>query len=73
MNDYLERLEKLLVSQDQDKLKVLGIEVKASIAAYADLVDSLKKQHYGFTRKLDELCLIRAMIEKQMKEKPHDH
>lgn len=69
MHDYLERLEKLLISKDQDKLKNLQLEVGSAIDAYADLVESLKRQHFGFNKRCEELCLVRNMIQKQLKEK----
>lgn len=72
MNEYLERLEKLLISKDQEKLKSLLLEVKTSIDVYAELSDYLKRQHFSWNKRTEELCVIREMVTKQIKQMETD-
>ena len=66
MSDYLERLEKLLISKDQEKLKLLHLEVRTAVDANAHFADNLKKWHWGQNKVTEELCSIRDIISKQI-------
>jgi hypothetical protein len=66
--DFLTQFEKLSESEDQDKLKLFKIRIDVTIDAYAEIADYLKKQHYRWNRNTEELCLLRGMIQKKIKE-----
>jgi hypothetical protein len=66
--DFLTQFEKLSESEDQDKLKRFKLEIDVTIDAYAEIADYLKKQHYRWNKNTEELCLLRNMIQKRLKE-----
>lgn len=72
MNDYLERFEKLLASPDQQRLQTLYLEVKTCVDTHAEFLDHLKWQNLKLSQKTEELCVIRDMVRKQLKENKND-
>lgn len=73
MIDYLQQLEPLLISKDQVKLKQLLLEIKTSVEAYAYFTDQLKRMHFRWNRETEELCSIRDIVQKQLKEQIDDN
>lgn len=72
MQHFLEKFEKLFESQDQAKMKMFQLEINATIESYAEITDHLKKQHFIWNKKTNELCSLRDMLLKQIKQKEND-
>jgi len=62
MQIFLEKFKKIQDSEDDYQKAVFKAEIQAAIEAYAEVTDYLKKQHFIWNRKTNELCTIRDMI-----------